>query len=386
MLNNVFIIGMPGCGNLGDDIISQLLVKNISEVYLPKNIYVLSGNSIIKYPFVNSNIHIIQNNSNKNILNFILSSNKIKTIVNNSDLIVIGGGGLFQDQHYFFTIYNYLKYLAFSKNAKAIVFGVGIGPLKKRFNKKLLKMFLETTKNLFVQLRDPQSEQLLLKIGIKINSKIGADIIEGSSIEELYTLLKIDSLKKENCLGCNIRPWSNIEINGLADFIEEKQKLLFLDSIKLFVFENLNNNNSEKIFLYKLKQKLEEKKLLCSIFIYNETENSVFFNNFFSVKYAIASRLHANILWQKFSIPTLPIPYSDKIMQFYIKNKIFISKNYDINKFVSIPNIENIKIKLPPFKSLHPIKISLKLKIILNTLIIIEYFYRIFNSVKNRLT
>jgi len=164
MINSVFIIAMPGCGNLGDDLISQFLINLVDKKYKPKKIGVLVGENEVNYSITtNANIIYFKGSNKKSLKNYFNRKKLIKSFVKESDLIIIGGGGLLQDSHSIFTIHNYLRYIFYSKS-KIMLVGIGVGPIKHSVNKYYIKKILNRS-NIAIQVRDKNSFDLLKRLG-----------------------------------------------------------------------------------------------------------------------------------------------------------------------------------------------------------------------------
>ena len=64
------------------------------------------------------------------------------------------------------------------------------------------------------------------------------------------------------------------------------------------------------------------------------------------MNYAIASRYHANILWHKLNIPTIPISYSPKVQSFYEESG---GKSYNAKDLYNCTNLVEIFQNIPLF-------------------------------------
>lgn len=327
----VLIIAMPGCGNLGDDLISEILQKCIVNRYPDVQLGILCGDSssfknektaeLLYYP--------------RNIPGlFYKRAKKIKNFARTSDLIFVGGGGLFQDTHNYFTIHSYLHWL-FYAHCPVYCVGMGVGPIKHKTNIKYLLNLLNR-EGIYIQLRDLQSYQFLDKLGMS-NIELSCDIVEGSLLP-----LKKTSTKKI-VLGCSIREWSDLNIEHVINFLNtiiEKKKV---EMVKFFAFEHKKETQNEFLYLKQIADRLSTKTI-----VYAYGKDDRFLEELCGVTYAIASRYHANIIWQKLGVPVLPIPYAPKVYSLYSKSGIEL-KPFDSQdfccRFVSI-NLEEVY-KLP---------------------------------------
>lgn len=296
------IIAMPGCGNLGDDLISTLLQKQIIAQDSSAEIGVLCGEFSeftcapnVKKLLVPRNIPSKYWNRKKEIISYIKEC----------DRIFIGGGGLFQDSHSIFTIHKYLHWLYYA-TCQIDCIGVGVGPINHNFNKKYLKRVLNRP-GITIQVRDKESFDYLVQMGLT-NVLPGCDIVEGS---------ELNLVKKEHegiILGCSIRKWADVERKSIVELINNEVVAKNITKVNLFVFEHSAASSEEFDFLTEIS-----KSVNCSNSIYVYGKDKDFFEKMSESDYAIASRYHANILWQKIGIAVMPIPYAPKVFSLYSK-------------------------------------------------------------------
>lgn len=381
---------MPGSGNLGDDLISGLLVKKLFAKYQPRFIGILCGENSIDsfYDGFLDKIIFFKKPNRKNLKEFVKRSKSIKLFIKKCDLVIVGGGGLLQDVHSPLTIYNYLKYTQiFSK--KVLLLGIGVGPINYLFNKLYLRKIL--TKEYFIQVRDYQSKVALQSMGVKSRICVDSDIVEGSGkddyINGIQTLSKSDLSVESHTLGCNVRNWQDIKIDDFVFYVVELIKHFNINLIKFFAFENGIGNSTEKLFAKTIINRLTvHYKINCELYTYNEIDKKTFFKNFYSVTFAIASRFHANILWQQSGIKTIPIVYDPKVRSLYVKHNIaaypfkelfLMSKS---RKFpFEIINMSNSEYSLPKI-NIPCVRIKYCDKIINE---ILEFFYFLFEAIKS---
>lgn len=387
----LFIIAMPGCGNLGDDLISQILVHQIDIKVKAKEIGILCGEESISlnYENIKTKIHFFKKPRRISFSKYFGRSSEIQKFLKSTDLIIIGGGGLFQDSHSFFTIHNYLKFLQYA-NSKIIITGVGVGPINSKVNKIYLRFFLNH-KNITIQVRDLESKILLEDIGVVSPIILNTDIVEGASIHQFINFKKKSLKHSTKILGCNIRKWPDINVEKLLSFLKQLVDIYNFEQIKFFVFENGIKNESEKRFANLLiSEVIKMINIEVSLNVYNETPINQFYTDFFNVNYAVASRYHANILWQKAKIPTIPISYAPKVNSLYRKyrkpvfnfNELLNQNCYSFNIVNEIYFNENYILPEVPSSN---VKLKLRLIILFKVFNFIEFIYNSFKSILIRL-
>lgn len=327
------IIAMPGCGNLGDDLISTLLQKQIIAQDPNAQIGILCGEFSefvclpnVKKLLVPRNIPSKYWNRKKRIIRYIKEC----------DRIFIGGGGLFQDSHSIFTIHKYLHWLYYA-TCQIDCIGVGVGPINHSFNKRYLKRVLDRS-GISIQVRDKESFDYLVKMGLT-NVLSGCDVVEGS---------ELDLSTKEHegtVLGCSIRKWADVDRKKIVELINSQVIEKNITEVNLFVFEHSTASSEEFDFLKEIS-----KYVNCSNTIYVYGKDADFLDKMRESDYAIASRYHANIIWQKIGVPVMPIPYAPKVYSLYSKcgiNLVPIDSDDFRREFLKINLFDSFSISVP---------------------------------------
>lgn len=335
---------MYGCGNFGDDLILINLVKYLRNKYRNSKIYVLSGANKSALKINSENVYIVKAPKYSNLIKRILFHKKMLVLFKNIDTLIIGGGGLLQDSHSLFTAFTFLKYVRYINNeCKVIGVGLGVGPIENEFTKKYIRKYFKYIDH--TQVRDEESKIVLERIVNAKDNKISVscDIVLGTDIKDLFPSSKNDKM----LIGVSIRPTPNINCKEIAKKIYVLYKALNLDVI-LFIFEDNIKSHIELNFNRKVLEYLKYRKVKCEIS--NYIDDKYFLEKLSKVKYAIASRYHANIIWQKLGAFVMPIEYAPKVSSLYKKyQNISVKKEYIClnlnNEKYSIPNISNYKMK-----------------------------------------
>lgn len=317
MINRILIVAMPGAGNFGDDLISVGLVEHIFRKYpLGVDVGVLMNEETVPLVYPNPGVTYLKKPQLKQgYKSFIKRKRALKEWLNETDVILIGGGGLFQDSHFPFTIHRYMRYAFMARKAKVFAVGLGVGPIKYTFNKWYLKYTIDRFS--FIQVRDQYSHDLLKEFNPCNPIYIAPDIVAGSDLQSISS----SSLKGSAYLGCSLRPWKNFSAERVASFISKVCKSEGL-SCKLFVFEYAHSNQDEYEFALIIQQVLESHDVKTQIYIYNKTPINVFLDALKSVNKAIAVRFHANIIWQKMGIGVFPLSYAPKVTSLYSDHSV----------------------------------------------------------------
>lgn len=306
-------MGMPGAGNLGDDLISVMLARHLWQKWPTAKLSILCADHDIPITYLNpEQVRFLPMSRLRSWSEYIERKRAIQESARTADLILIGGGGLFQDSHYRFTVHKWLREAvgtSYKKNPVATA-GVGVGPLNHKFSVYYLKKALARFST--IQVRDVKSAEIVTGLGYQ--ATIAPDIVLGTSLTG--TPFKIDT-QQEPVLGCSLRPWPGLNFEALINLIATVAKRNQF-TVRLFVFEHAEpHNTSEHEYAQQVAQALAQESVSTEIFCYGQVPIEQFASAFNQVSLAIASRFHANILWQKIGVPTLPIAYAPKVRSLY---------------------------------------------------------------------
>lgn len=312
----VLIIGMVGVGNLGDDLISSMLITNVRKRWPASEVgLVVRGPVSSMLEKRDIEIFYLQTPKRSEFGSFLKRSSAIKYYARNADLILVGGGGLFQDTHYLFTSHKWLSTAlatSFSGNPISIV-GAGFGPIKYGFTHWYLKHALHRIS--CIQVRDQSSRAIVARLGH--NTILGPDIVAGSDLSGVGFQDSSNKSSTRHVLGCSIRPWPGVSFDAVLNLIIRLSK--HGDSlVKIFVFEHCEPyNTSEFDYATLLEASLRKRGVSVEVYCYERCAWSAFIDAFCSVHEAVASRFHANILWQKINVPVIPLSYAPKVTDLY---------------------------------------------------------------------
>ncbi len=155
-LKSIIISGYFGFGNCGDEAILMAMIQQLSQIVSKENIVVLSQN-----PKKTKMLYGV--NSVFRLNPFLIFRQMKKCTV-----FISGGGGLLQDvSGKGLSIIYYISLILLARLFKIpnVIYGQGIGPIRRGINKKIIKLTLSKTNLIIV--RDEQSKILLQQIGIE---------------------------------------------------------------------------------------------------------------------------------------------------------------------------------------------------------------------------
>lgn len=315
VLMRIYVVGMPGAGNLGDDLISVMLVQHILARWPHGEVGILHAgySNLFPYPDL-AQVSWLPMPRRRSWREYVNRLQAIRDFACASDLILIGGGGLFQDSHYRFTVHKWMRdalHTSLQRIPVAAV-GVGFGPLHHAFSRWYLQQALARLSA--IQVRDKESAAIVKALGY--SASIAPDIVAGTSLSGTPFGVQA-SRPSVPVVGCSIRPWPGLNYPAVVSLITRVCQSTG-SSVRLFAFEHAEpHNTSEYDCAVRMARSLEKQGIAVEVFCYRKQPIFDFVQAFSSVTMAIAVRFHANILWQKLGIPVLPISYAPKVARLY---------------------------------------------------------------------
>lgn len=290
---NAVISGYYGYNNTGDELILKAVLSELKSINNKLNFVVLSAN-----PKETELLHEV-----KSVYRF----NPIRVIkeIRKSEILISGGGGLFQDVTSKRSIIYYLAIILIAKifSKKVIIYSQGIGPINSRLNILFTKFVLKKVD--FITVRDKESKYLLNSFGID-NVVVKSDPVLNLDLSEFKK-----TQYEERKVGIVVRNIKNNRykeiIANVADRIirEKKLKVIFIPfqvESDLKIAEEIRNMMKEDSTILNInKDKYWLKEIVSQIS---------------SLRLLIGMRLHSIILANKFDIPYVAISYDPKIANF----------------------------------------------------------------------
>ncbi len=160
------VFGYIGFNNSGDDAIFDIFSKLFLKNYPQSRINVLS----------NSSSKLTSDDKIKHVYCFNIF--KIIKEIRHNQIIIANGGSLLQDTTSSRSLYYYLGIIWLAKlyNKKVVMLANGLGPINKKFNRKLVKKIVDRAD--LITFRDSESYELAKEIGITSPEiRITADMV-----------------------------------------------------------------------------------------------------------------------------------------------------------------------------------------------------------------
>lgn len=336
----ILICGNYGAGNFGDELILMGLLKIIKK--LPNiEITVMTGNEKETWTSYNVQVAPFVPSSIKSWTKNILKGKAARALfaIGQADLIIFGGGGLFNEkEEKSMKIWNsQVKAFRFFKKP-VIMIGQSFGAIEKEKNKKIIRHVCESMKKIFV--RDHTSKKNLETLGIERNIQVISDPafwLDPSDFSEDARQEK-NSVKQENFLKnywiMNLRSWAGVDENHICEVVNSL--ISQLPGTPIFV---PMQKEDEKIF-HRLRNgkrgdsrlTLVQPKNLGNLWSLFAHADSVF-----------SMRLHAGILATIMQKPLIAITYDEKVKNLLTQeNPDAILLDPGINSIIPPDTLEKI--------------------------------------------
>jgi len=206
----VTVVGYFGENNAGDEALLASLLDRLNEIPYMQPVIIAFNN-----PEQVSRLHNVKAIAGYDFEN-------INKVINMSDLVILGPGGLIEDYarldaKYLFNpqgMYRYIYPVIMSQlyGKLTIGYGLGIGPLHLEQSKNAVKLALNGMDKIFV--RDVRSLSLLEEIGLR-NAELSADAVLNLKIQQNDIKLNSKTEKNRTIIGISLRPFLDIDIERL---------------------------------------------------------------------------------------------------------------------------------------------------------------------------
>jgi len=326
---NVIVAGWIGSENMGDEAIFSSLIQSVQNLPIEITAFTINEEKTRQLYNIKTAPFEIFNHPTR----------FLKAIWD-SDLMLVGGGGILQDQTSIFNIWRYLykAILAKALGKKVMFYAVGAGPINFRINRFLVRLVLNGTDAITV--RDSESLILLERLGVKrhlINISFDPAITLTTPDENLMReILKkeVGERNKKKIIGVSLRHWFDTHpflpvsiaqklkfknkggkekyndfISQVANSLDEINKdgefeILFLPfwhSRDSHVHQDVVNNLKRRSSVHMLSREYTPSQLL---------------GLFTCVDYVLGMRLHSCIFSANVGVPFIALSYTSKVKNF----------------------------------------------------------------------
>lgn len=321
------IFGYYGQGNSGDEAILTALIDGITSNINDSTISVYSSNPIETRATHKVKAYQPTSFSLKLLIKGILGrsrSNYLRSLRNflRSDIIVIGGGGLFFDtKETNKWMYGYLDLIEKAKfyNKKVALIGISVGPLHHEDSRTAIRNSLSKVD--LISVRDTSSRDLLVTCGIEPDKiKVVPDLVftlssaPDSRIQHIISQENFIANGRPNialtpcCYNLNHQGWINSYV-ALCEQIASK-----LDCNIWLIPMQRNNNHDDLFAINSIVSNLDEDtKKRISILEQRYTAKEVQ-GVLGKANFIFAERLHGSIMALNTNVPFMSIAYMPKVV------------------------------------------------------------------------
>jgi len=296
---NILIVGNYGANNFGD----ELVLKNILTIFHEgKSCVVSSSPRYTKEHFRVDSCFPFPSGI-RSFFSSIFMGRIFKTIkyYATSDMVIFGGGTLFtSEEPITIWIWSVQILPAIILRKKIICFGQGVGEIRGKFSKWIVKKIFSRFDKII--LRDRESEKILRAIGVKKEIEIAPDPVFA---------MKLKKAKGGEILVA-LRDWKFLQKDFsqvLSEFLEWAYSEFGLKA-RFLIFDRADQDMSERT----------AKKITSYKAEITEIDFDNFENVFSKGSFALNFRLHASIICFIMGIPCIGFAYEDKVRRMFQEN------------------------------------------------------------------
>ena len=297
----IVLIGNYGAGNLGDEMILEGLLNTVKNVYPTAEITVLSGDPV----HTEENHHIDASEKFPAGIKSFFRFFKTETpkIVQKSDLVILGGGGLFGSLSFHANIIWAIQALmAYYYRKPVVMYGQSVGTVKKSILKKLLKKIFNKAK--LIAVRDKKSIENLQKIGVSQKIYLMPDLAFSKELK--------NHGNKDRTVIISLRQMAGLPkdfIKEIAEFINwlaEEQDY----HVEIVDFQKGHDDDSH------LSRAVLNLTNSSNITYPNIDNLEDLYEHFAAASFVLGMRLHSIITALKTKTPFTAISYNEKVANF----------------------------------------------------------------------
>ncbi|KDR94828.1 polysaccharide pyruvyl transferase CsaB [Peptoclostridium litorale DSM 5388] len=304
-MHRVLVSGYYGFNNVGDEAILKALIEGLRQTESECDIVVLS-----QHPRFTAQKHNVRSARRMNVFRLLWE-------IMRCDVLISGGGSLFQDVTSKRSILYYLSiiYIAKLMNKKVMVYSQGIGPVIKHSNRKFLKKVLGRVD--LINVRDEKSQKELWDMGVQKDILVTADSVFGmkkpSGAKGALVLDKMGIPKGKKLVGMSVRPWNKgidikREFSSLCEAVANEMDceivlmpFHFYSDLAIMesIYESLDSSTKKRVHLLKEYLYVEDYLSLVS-----------------NMDVFVGMRLHGLIFSVLMGVPAVAVSYDPKIDSF----------------------------------------------------------------------
>ncbi|MFW6022266.1 MAG: polysaccharide pyruvyl transferase CsaB [Halanaerobiaceae bacterium] len=331
-MTKILISGYYGFGNFGDEAILSVITGILKKTDIEIEISVLSNNP--KTTRERYGVNTVERNSPADIF----------SEIRKCDIFISGGGSLLQDVTGWKTIPYYLGQVLFAQllGKKTVFFAQGIGPVKRKTYRFLIKYALKKAD--YISVRDNRSRDLLVDWGLK-KDNINLTVDPVFALKKLFDKEDLiadktsENQKDRSIIGVSVRPWKNNDyLEGLAKSLIKLSEDMEADIVIIPFHQEQDQAISQE--LAAIISKENNKNNFKGEIYFNRPDKPVDLINIYKrLDIFVGVRLHSLIYSAVCNIPFVGLEYDPKIrgfMEMMSLNSIISLNEFDKDKLYRI--------------------------------------------------
>jgi polysaccharide pyruvyl transferase CsaB len=275
------VFGYYGFGNVGDEAVLWAMRQHLEEQVPGLRLYVLSAD-----PEATAAVHGTEAVPRTDRV-------LVQRAIRRSDLVLSGGGSLFQDATSWRSplFYGWLHELAHRARRPLLVYAQGVGPLRRALSRWVTRRAMEHAS--YITVRDSASAVLLKRLGVRRTVTVVCDPVFGLPAERLTP--------SDPWLAVSVRAWPGAWLEPLASGIRAAQAEAGLPVRVLCLHESYDRPVCEAL----------TRHLGADLVVVRTPQEAL--RTFAGAAVTVAMRLHALILAALAGSVTVGLAYDPKV-------------------------------------------------------------------------
>ena len=279
MAKKYAISGYYGFNNFGDELILSVICEKLKQENADITVFSVS-------PMETAQKYGVKSSPTFDIL-------RVIKVLANTDVLISGGGSLFQDTTSMKSLlyYSFVLFVAQLFKKETVIYCQGVGPLNSFLSRFLVKNLFKKAN--FVSVRDEKSQKLLENWGIKSELK-----------DDPAWKIEIPNIEKKEVLGVQLRECPGMNNDFLKNLAQAVSQTGFKE-VKLFSLQRKLDYKICLKFRDLLKENLSDLKI--------EIVEDNLLRELLSIKMLVGMRFHALVVGIKSDAKCIAINYDPKI-------------------------------------------------------------------------
>ncbi|WP_199516381.1 polysaccharide pyruvyl transferase family protein [Nucisporomicrobium flavum] len=313
-VRRVGVVGLGEAGNFGDDLILIAISQAITSALTDSEISFTGYGYRLDWPSISTQLGTDLSPHAKRSSRDLPGSQQDARLFSDCDVVLFGGGGLFETSHHPYRPYHWLRYLPRTKPLiPVLAVGIGIGPLTRKWQAKLRSLGSPFTD---CYLRDAESiEYARTRLGWE--AQRCHDFVDAAFLRQFGLVHSSQHDNTARRLGVAVRAWPGLGPSTLAAHIDNVATREDVDSINFYVLEAPGDRGPDVPFTEAVMAHLRHRRT--TLRKYRGAEIVDFIRDMNACSVAISMKLHSSAVWGAADVPMYPIFYAPKTASMFGK-------------------------------------------------------------------